>query len=909
MSHLSSALRNAFPYLLFAAISGCGDGPSAPPTPVASLKLSRDSATLVPGASVVLSASPFDAQGKSLTRTVSWVSSDPSVAAVVTGVVTAIAPGKAIISATAMTVTSTAEITVKEGAIVGPLGSSFSVAGGAVSVTVPPGAIAAPLQLIIDPVALAAPVPRLVPGTVFSLSANGTFVMPVSLGLRFDPTKLTPGALEKGLKLYSLTGNIWNRAEVSVVDTLANRVFASVSGPGTFAVFEEAPASAALNAPATQSATVGTRVTTTPSIKVVDVEGFPVPDVTVTFAVTSGGGSISSATTLTDSHGVATANTWTLGTKAGLNTLTATVARASGGPLVFSATGVAGPAKQLLFATAPPTRVQSTVPFSVSPVVQVSDEFGNAVQVAGVVVSSNISAGTATLGGTLSRPTDAAGLATFNDFVLTGSSGQKALTFTSPNLPPLSAFIAVTGGVGAAAQLFAGNSQTTVAGTAVPIQPAVRITDVAGDPVAGVQVFFNVASGGGATSGDVALTDINGVARLGSWTLGSIAGPNSLTAVASGLADNPVTFLATGIAGAPASIVLVAGGNQSAPAGRGPRDYVLFRVFDSRGNGVPSVTVNLSVVAGGGTIAGTATSLGTGVVVAPPWTFGPTAGPQRIQATVASNPALTAFADATATTLRIVTFGDSNTDFGYAGNSSTLRAVSYISANALRPDPSVPNAFTQLAGKIESFWAAQYSPSIVAVNHGAMGTSTGNSRSTEGSPGSRTVVNGVTRFGGEVLGLGFPWNGGEPTNASFPGPIARVKAFTPTANDFAYVSLGTNDGGQLITSSQTIDNLNWMIDAWQSLGLPTNHLILTTLPPAPGGTEVEADRNRAIRNLALSRGVSFVDITAYTSFDDGKTWKSSSMHVGDEVHYSESVREWIAQQVTEIMATLTKPAQ
>ncbi len=1316
----SAALRLTFAYLLLAALPGC-DGPTEPPATVAVLKLSADTATLVPGATASLTASPLDALGKPLTRTITWASSDVSVATVTGGLVTAIAPGKVTISATAMAVTSKSEITVKEGAVIGPQGGTFTAAGGVVSVTVPAGAVAAPAQMIVDSVPVTTAVPRLLAGTVFRLESAVLMTMPVSIGLRYNPAKLSAGSLKKGLKIYSLTGDKWVRAAMSVVDTVADRVFASVAGTGTFAIFEQAPAVATVSTGENQTAAAGTAVAVRPSIKIIDVEGFPVPDVAVEFTVSAGGGTVTGASALTNSQGIATVGSWTLGSKAGSNTLSAAVARATGGPFAFTATAVAAapaklvfatsppstvqstipfpvnpgiqvtdefsnpvltsgitiaasvtagsatlggtrtrttntvgiatfndlvltgssgqkaltftsgnlpplsafinvtggspsavqilsgngqtavvgnavpvqpavritdvagapvaglavlfnvasgsgaitgaeavtdangvarvgswtlgtvagpntlraiasgfaenpvvftatavaaaPAKlvfatpppstvqstiafpvnptvqvtdefgnpvsgitvavsitagsatlggtrtratsafgiasfndlvltgssgqkgltftsgnlpplsalikvtggspagaqafagngqtavagtsvsvqpavritdpagdpvagvavifnvasgngviaggeavtdangvarvgswtvgtvagantlravasgltenpviftatsvaaapaRLVFATSPPTTVQSTIPFPVNPAVQVTDEFANPVLTSGIAIGATLTAGSATLGGTRVRTTSAAGIATFNDLVLTGNSGQKGLTFTSGNLPPLNAFINVTGGSGAAAEIFAGNGQTAVAGSTVPVRPAVRVTDLAGAPVAGVSVFFNVASGDGLIIGGEAVTDANGVAQVGSWTLGKVAGANTLRAVASGLAENPVLFTATGTIGAPASIVLVSGANQTGPTGRGPPSYALFRVFDASGNGVPDVPVNFSVVAGGGSVTATGTSLSTGIVVVKNWTFGVAAGRQSVRATVASNSALTATVDATAITIRVVTFGDSNTDYGYIGYSSNLSQVSYISANPLRPTPFVPNSFTQVAGKIESFWATQFSAAIVAINHAVLGTSSGSTRSTAGAPGARTVVNGVTRFEGEVLGRGMPWHGGEPTNSSFPGPIARLQAVVPTVNDYVYVSIGTNDGGQLITSAQTIDNLTWMIDTWIAAGLPADHFILTNLPPAPGQTVLEADRNRAIRTLAIARNVKFIDLTRYTSDDEGITWKSPTLHVGDEIHYAESVREWIAQQVVAIIAAATQPAQ
>jgi hypothetical protein len=82
----------------------------------------------------------------------------------------------------------------------------------------------------------------------------------------------------------------------------------------------------------------------------------------------------------------------------------------------------------------------------------------------------------------------------------------------------------------------------------VPIAPAVLVTDQDGKPMANVSVTFTVASGDGSVTGETATTNTEGIATVGSWTLGPTAGANTLTATAagSGIEGNPATFTATG---------------------------------------------------------------------------------------------------------------------------------------------------------------------------------------------------------------------------------------------------------------------------------------------------------------------------------------------------------------------------
>jgi hypothetical protein len=80
------------------------------------------------------------------------------------------------------------------------------------------------------------------------------------------------------------------------------------------------------------------------------------------------------------------------------------------------------------------------------------------------------------------------------------------------------------------------------------VVPSVRVRDLAGHPLAGVPVTFAPTTGGGWVTGGAALTDTAGIARAGSWVLGSPAALNTLTATAAG-AGAPVTFTASGCEG------------------------------------------------------------------------------------------------------------------------------------------------------------------------------------------------------------------------------------------------------------------------------------------------------------------------------------------------------------------------
>jgi gliding motility-associated-like protein len=140
----------------------------------------------------------------------------------------------------------------------------------------------------------------------------------------------------------------------------------------------------------------------------------------------------------------------------------------------------------------------------------------------------------------------------------------------------------------------AGNSQSAPFGTAVATAPSVIVRDASNNPVANVGVTFSVASGGGSLTGSTAVTDVNGIATVGSWTIGAVPGTNTLTATVDGLTGSPLTFTATGTGPAtqlslntPAD--LTAGGSRAA--------YTVTRL-DANNNATTvggALTVNLSV--------------------------------------------------------------------------------------------------------------------------------------------------------------------------------------------------------------------------------------------------------------------------------------------------------------------------
>lgn len=136
--------------------------------------------------------------------------------------------------------------------------------------------------------------------------------------------------------LGSETGPQTVVAQLVVADTLdlQTEEFTAQAGPG-------APATVTTNSPTSQPGRRGREIPhdTQPVIQVVDRFGNPVPEVSVAWQVVAGEGDVSEAITLTDNTGTATVK-WTLGSRVGLQRLTASVGPGpvTGSPATFTAT-------------------------------------------------------------------------------------------------------------------------------------------------------------------------------------------------------------------------------------------------------------------------------------------------------------------------------------------------------------------------------------------------------------------------------------------------------------------------------------------------------------------------------------------------------------------------------------------
>ncbi len=395
----------------------------------------------------------------------------------------------------------------------------------------------------------------------------------------------------------------------------------------------------AANSSVSQSATVGTAVSAPPSVIVRDANNNPKSGVAVTFTVTSGGGStspVSGSTVTTDVNGVATLTSWTLGTTAGANQVEATVTGLTGSPVTFDATGTAGAATQIAANSSVTQSATAGTTVSAPPSVLVRDANNN--PKSGVNVTFTVTSG----GGSTSPvsgstvTTDVNGVATLTSWTLGTTVGANQVQATVTGLTGSPVTFDATGTVGAPTQISinAGNGQSATVGTAVTTPPSALVQDANNNPVSGVSVTFAVSGGGGSVLGGSATTDASGIATVTSWTLGTTAGANSLSATSTGLTGSPLSFTATGTAGAPTQIAVSSGDGQSATVGTSVTPTVIVR--DVHNNPVAGVSVTFANLTGGGSVSGGgAATTNAGGLASVTWTLGNTAGANSLEASSA----------------------------------------------------------------------------------------------------------------------------------------------------------------------------------------------------------------------------------------------------------------------------------
>lgn len=184
--------------------------------------------------------------------------------------------------------------------------------------------------------------------------------------------------------------------------------------------------------------TAGTVLVSPPTFTVKDQNGNSLGGVSVSLAVTAGGGTLTDAPT-TSKNGATPVGTWRLGNIAGINSITVTVGNLP--PLIISINGKAGAPANIVFVSGANQTAPAGSTLAVSPVAQVRDQFGNAVS--GIPVTFAIVDGEGTLGSQGPVTSDASGNAPSPQWTLGRSAvSQSVRAATGAISASVSAFVA-----------------------------------------------------------------------------------------------------------------------------------------------------------------------------------------------------------------------------------------------------------------------------------------------------------------------------------------------------------------------------------------------------------------------------------------------------------------------------------
>lgn len=362
------------------------------------------------------------------------------------------------------------------------------------------------------------------------------------------------------------------------------------------------------------STTSGATLAPQPVIRVVDQSGNTVTSssLSVTAALASGPGTLGGTLVRSAINGVVTytnlAITGTTGTYS----------------IAFSATGVtgvtsgtiglgAGSAAALQFVGTPPTTGTNAIALSPATAVRLVDGSLNPVTQSGVLVTAVLASGAGALGGSVTASTNASGVASFANLVLTGLVGSYTIRFEVSGITPVTT-APITLSAGAATQLGFATTPSGAAtnGVALTIQPVVQLQDVSGNPVsqAGVTVTAAITTNpGGVLSNASATTVANGRATFSGLTVTGLTGLYTLRYSSGGL--TPLDGTVSLSAGAPVAVSLFTQPGSAATNGVVLSQQPVARLVDQSGNNAGSngtpVSVALGTSPGPATLQGTTT--------------------------------------------------------------------------------------------------------------------------------------------------------------------------------------------------------------------------------------------------------------------------------------------------------------
>jgi hypothetical protein len=363
------------------------------------------------------------------------------------------------------------------------------------------------------------------------------------------------------------------------------------------------------------SAPSGAAFARQPVIQLRDASGNAVAQagVSVSAAIASGAGTLSGTTSVaTNADGVATFGNLSISGTVGDRTLAFTstgLTDAASDTITISA----GAPERLSITTQPSSSARSGVAFEQQPLIQLRDASGNAVSQADVNVTAAIASGGGTLGGAKTVATDANGVADFSNLLISGTVGDRTLSFSATGLTgATSGTINLTAGAASQLSISTQPSATARNGEAFARQPVVQLQDASGNDVSqtGITITVALASGDGTLGGAAtATTNASGTATFTGLRITGTVGERTLRFSAAGLTGATSDAISV-TPGAPTQLSITTQPSSSAQAGVEFARQPVIQLRDASGNAVSqaNVTIAVAIASGDGTLGGTATA-------------------------------------------------------------------------------------------------------------------------------------------------------------------------------------------------------------------------------------------------------------------------------------------------------------
>ncbi|RLD35332.1 MAG: hypothetical protein DRI73_02690 [Bacteroidetes bacterium] len=389
-----------------------------------------------------------------------------------------------------------------------------------------------------------------------------------------------------------------------------------------------------------QSAEVGQVLANPVEVVVKDQDGKVFPGAAVSFAVTEG--SVSPTTAKTDASGKAKTS-WTLGTSEGPQTLIVTAFKAdgttklSGSPITFTATATQKKATSIELVDGEDQTADAGTVLANSIKILVKDQNGDAF--AGAAVNFAVTEGSVS---SASEITDANGNASVS-WTLGSTVGTQALTVTAFKADgttaltgsPITVNATCLVKEAASIELVSGGDQSAVANNTLAEYIVFIVKDASGNPFVGVKVNFSITEGNLGATGNSTVTDADGLATI-RWTMGSTVGTQTLSVTAfkadgtSHLTGSPLVVNATATGAVAERIRILAGDNQTGKA----NTFLLTPIkihANGYGNNIEGQTVYFDVTEGSvSPVSGVTDANG---LISTIWTLGPTTGTQTLTVT------------------------------------------------------------------------------------------------------------------------------------------------------------------------------------------------------------------------------------------------------------------------------------